>query len=52
MSASTSTTSWKGFCHCGAVQFEVNPGCLEGADGYALEASVADGGSLSVVENA
>ncbi|MCP3706004.1 GFA family protein [Paraburkholderia sp. CNPSo 3274] len=127
MSTSTSTTSWKGSCHCGAVQFEVhtaiepagrcncslcrrkgalmsppfeggelsihagedaltlyqfntrvakhyfcrhcgiypfhqtrrdparwrvNLGCLEGVDVYALEASIADGASLSVMEDA
>ncbi|WP_395064834.1 hypothetical protein [Paraburkholderia silvatlantica] len=52
MSTSTSTTSWKGSCHCGAVQFEVHPGCLEGVDVYAREASVADGAGLSVMEDA
>ncbi|MEX3845346.1 MULTISPECIES: GFA family protein [unclassified Paraburkholderia] len=127
MSTSTSTTRWKGSCHCGAVKFEVhtpiepagrcncslcrrkgalmsppfegreltilagedaltlyqfntrvakhffcrhcgiypfhqtrrdparwrvNLGCLEGVDVYALEPSVADGASLSLVEDA
>ena len=51
------------FCkHCGIYPFHqtrrdparwrVNLGCLEGVDVYALEASVADGASLSVVEDA
>lgn len=51
------------FCkHCGIYPFHqtrkdpllwrVNLGCLEGVDPYALEASVADGASLSVVEDA
>ena len=51
------------FCkHCGIYPFHqtrkdpglwrVNLGCLEGVDPYALEASVADGKSLSVVEDA
>ena len=51
------------FCrHCGIYPFHqtrkdpnlwrVNLGCLEGVDAYALEASVADGASLSVVEDA
>ncbi|PTB22166.1 type I-B CRISPR-associated protein Cas8b1/Cst1 [Trinickia symbiotica] len=49
------------FCrHCGIYTFHqtrmnpklwrVNVACLEGVDPYALEASVADGASLSVVE--
>jgi hypothetical protein len=51
------------FCkHCGIYpfhqtrkdpqQWRVNIGCLEGVDPYALEASVADGASLSVLEDA
>ncbi len=51
------------FCkHCGIYPFHqtrkdpnlwrVNLGCLEGVDVYALEASVSDGASLSVVEDA
>lgn len=51
------------FCkHCGIYPFHqtrkdpllwrVNIGCLHGVDPYALEASVADGASLSVVEDA
>ncbi|MEW9583955.1 GFA family protein [Paraburkholderia sp. DGU8] len=51
------------FCkHCGIypfhqthkdpLQWRVNIGCLEGVDPYALEAGVADGASLSVVEDA
>ncbi|HTR07490.1 MAG TPA: GFA family protein [Paraburkholderia sp.] len=51
------------FCkHCGiypfhqtrkdATRWRVNLGCLEGVDAYALEASVADGASLSVVDDA
>ncbi|HKR41336.1 MAG TPA: GFA family protein [Paraburkholderia sp.] len=51
------------FCkHCGIYPFHqtrrdptrwrVNLGCLEGVDVYALEASVADGASLSLVEDA
>ena len=51
------------FCrHCGIYPFHqtrldparwrVNIGCLEGVDLYALEASVADGASLSVAEDA
>ena len=51
------------FCrHCGIYPFHqtrkspqmwrVNLGCLEGVDPYALEAAVADGASLSVVEDA
>lgn len=51
------------FCkHCGIYPFHqtrkdparwrVNLGCLEGVDVYALEASVADGASLSVMEDA
>jgi hypothetical protein len=51
------------FCkHCGIYPFHqtrkdpqlwrVNIGCLEGVDPYALEASVADGASLSVLEDA
>ncbi|QCP52938.1 GFA family protein [Trinickia violacea] len=51
------------FCkHCGIYPFHqtrkdpllwrVNIGCLEGVDPYALEAGVADGASLSVVEDA
>ncbi|MEQ5844237.1 GFA family protein [Paraburkholderia acidicola] len=51
------------FCrHCGIYPFHqtrkwptmwrVNLGCLDGVDPYALEASVADGASLSVVEDA
>lgn len=49
------------FCrHCGIYPFHqtrkdpllwrVNIGCLEGVDPYTLEAGVADGASLSVVE--
>lgn len=49
------------FCrHCGIYPFHqtrrdpklwrANIGCLEGVDPYALEVSVADGASLSVVE--
>lgn len=51
------------FCrHCGIYPFHqtrmdptrwrVNVGCLEGVDPYALETSVADGASLSVMEDA
>ncbi|QGZ65252.1 GFA family protein [Paraburkholderia acidisoli] len=51
------------FCkHCGIYPFHqtrkdparwrVNLGCLEGVDVYALPAAVADGASLSVVEDA
>lgn len=51
------------FCkHCGIYPFHqtrkdpnlwrVNLGCLEGVDVYALETSVSDGASLSVVEDA
>ncbi|CAD6562423.1 GFA family protein [Paraburkholderia sabiae] len=51
------------FCkHCGIYPFHqtrkdpnlwrVNIGCLDGVDPYALEASVSDGASLSVVEDA
>lgn len=51
------------FCrHCGIypfhqtrkdpLQWRVNIGCLEGIDPYTLEASVADGASLSVLEDA
>jgi hypothetical protein len=51
------------FCkHCGIYPFHqtrkdprlwrVNIGCLEGVDPYALEASVADGASLSILEDA
>ncbi|CAE6739978.1 GFA family protein [Paraburkholderia haematera] len=51
------------FCkHCGIYpfhqtrrdpqQWRVNIGCLEGVDPYTLEASVANGASLSVVEDA
>ena len=51
------------FCkHCGIYPFHqtrrdpqlwrVNIGCLDGADPFALEASVANGASLSVVEDA
>ncbi|TKC88811.1 GFA family protein [Trinickia terrae] len=51
------------FCkHCGIYPFHqsrkgagfwrVNIGCLEGVDSYALEAELADGASLSVVEDA
>ncbi|WP_087725514.1 GFA family protein [Pandoraea sp. PE-S2T-3] len=51
------------FCkHCGIYTFHasrtmpgmwrVNIGCLEGIDPYALDASVADGQSLSVVGDA
>jgi hypothetical protein len=51
------------FCkHCGIYPFHqtrkdlalwrANIGCLEGVDPYALESSVADGASLSVVEDA
>ena len=51
------------FCrHCGIYPFHqthkdpalwrANIGCLEGVDPYALEASVADGASLSVLEDA
>jgi hypothetical protein len=32
--------------------WRVNLGCLEGVDPYALDATVADGASLSVVEDA
>ncbi len=32
--------------------WRVNIGCLDGVDGYALESHVADGASLSVVEDA
>ncbi|SIT50412.1 Glutathione-dependent formaldehyde-activating GFA [Paraburkholderia piptadeniae] len=51
------------FCkHCGVYPFHqtrkdpnlwrVNLGCLDGVDPYALEASVSDGASLSVVGDA
>jgi hypothetical protein len=51
------------FCkHCGIYPFHqtrkdpllwrVNIGCLDGVDPYALDAAVADGASLSVVEDA
>jgi hypothetical protein len=51
------------FCkHCGIYPFHqtrkdpqlwrVNIGCLQGIDPYALEVGVADGASLSVVEDA
>lgn len=51
------------FCkHCGIYPFHqtrkdpqlwrVNIGCLEGVDPYTLEASVSNGASLSVVEDA
>ncbi|CAG4922227.1 GFA family protein [Paraburkholderia saeva] len=51
------------FCkHCGIYTFHqtrtnptlwrVNLGCIEGVDVYALESSVGDGASLSVVEAA
>jgi hypothetical protein len=51
------------FCkHCGIYTFHqtrkdpnlwrVNIGCLEEIDGFALESSVNDGASLSVVEDA
>ena len=51
------------FCkHCGIYPFHqtrrdpklwrANIGCLEGVDPYALEATLADGASLSVVDNA
>jgi hypothetical protein len=51
------------FCkHCGIYPFHqtrkdpllwrVNIGCLEGIDPYTLEAGVADGASLSIVEDA
>lgn len=51
------------FCqHCGIYPFHqtrkdpqlwrVNIGCLEGVDSYGLEAGVADGAGLSVVEDA
>jgi len=51
------------FCkHCGVYPFHqtrkdpllwrANIGCLEGVDPYALEANVADGASLSVLEDA
>ncbi|MPW21435.1 type I-B CRISPR-associated protein Cas8b1/Cst1 [Paraburkholderia sp. CNPSo 3157] len=51
------------FCkHCGVYPFHqtrkdpnlwrVNLGCLDGVDPYALEASVSDGASLSVVDDA
>jgi hypothetical protein len=51
------------FCkHCGIYPFHqtrmkpdmwrVNLGCLDGVDPYALEAGVANGASLSVVEDA
>jgi hypothetical protein len=51
------------FCkHCGIYPFHqtrkdpalwrANIGCLEGVDPYALENNVADGASLSVVEDA
>ncbi|MGU7769120.1 GFA family protein [Burkholderia sp. MR1-5-21] len=51
------------FCkHCGIHPFHqtrkdsalwrVNLGCLDGVDPYALDATVADGASLSVVEDA
>jgi hypothetical protein len=51
------------FCkHCGIYPFHqtrsnpllwrVNLGCIEGVDSYALEASIGDGASSSVVEEA
>lgn len=51
------------FCkHCGIYPFHqtrsdpacwrVNLGCLDGVDPYALDATVSDGASLSVVEGA
>lgn len=51
------------FCkHCGIYPFHqtrkdpllwrANIGCLEGVDPYALDATVADGASLSVVDDA
>jgi hypothetical protein len=51
------------FCkHCGIYPFHqtrkdpalwrVNIGCLEGVDAYALDVTVSDGASLSVVEGA
>lgn len=51
------------FCrHCGIYPFHqtrrdpgswrVNLGCLDGVDPYALEATLADGASLSVVDDA
>jgi hypothetical protein len=51
------------FCkHCGIYPFHqtrkdaklwrVNLGCLEGVNAYALESNIADGASLSVVEDA
>ncbi len=51
------------FCkHCGIYPFHqtrlipklwrVNIGCLDGVDSFSLEASVANGASLSVVEDA
>lgn len=51
------------FCkHCGIYPFHqtrrdpklwrANVGCLEGVDPYAFEAAIADGASLSVVEDA
>lgn len=51
------------FCkHCGiypfhqtrkdATRWRVNLGCLEGVDAYALESSLSDGASLSVVDDA
>jgi hypothetical protein len=51
------------FCkHCGIYpfhqtrkdpqQWRVNIGCLDGVDPYTLEAGVADGASLSVLEDA
>jgi hypothetical protein len=51
------------FCkHCGIYPFHqtrsnpllwrVNLGCIEGVDPYALEASIGDGASSSVVEDA
>ena len=49
-------------CHCGIYPFHqtrkdpglwrVNIGCLDGVDPYALESSVNNGASLSVVEDA
>jgi hypothetical protein len=56
------TPRYQGSCHCGIHRFHqtrkdpglwrVNVGCLEGVDPYALESSVSDGASLSVMEDA
>ena len=56
-----STALLQGSCHCGIYPFHqmrtnphlwrANLGCLEGVDPYALEASVANGASQSVVED-